>query len=35
MPLQAAQRELSEESGIEAKDWTYLGLVHPYTQIIE
>ncbi len=34
-PIQAAQRELSEESGIEWADWEYIGFIHPYTQTIQ
>lgn len=30
-PLPAAQRELREEIGIEAEEWTDLGLVDPFT----
>ena len=29
-PLQAAMRELLEETGLAADTWTPLGLVHPY-----
>jgi 8-oxo-dGTP pyrophosphatase MutT (NUDIX family) len=29
-PLHAARRELLEETGLTAKTWTSLGLVHPY-----
>ncbi len=34
-PLECAARELSEESGIEAKKWTFLGELHPYTNIVQ
>ena len=30
-PLAAAKRELKEELGIEAGEWTDLGMVHPFT----
>jgi ADP-ribose pyrophosphatase len=30
-PLDAAKRELQEELGIEAEDWTELGVVDPFT----
>src|SRR5580692_12443866 len=30
-PLDAAKRELQEELGIEAEDWTDLGVVDPFT----
>lgn len=33
-PLEAAQRELREESGIIAKDWIDLGAVNPFTTVI-
>ena len=33
-PLDAAKRELQEELGIIAKEWTELGLVNPYTAVI-
>lgn len=32
--LDAAKRELLEEAGVEAKDWTDLGYINPYTMII-
>ncbi len=32
--LQAAQRELKEETGFVAKKWTYLGVVDPFTSIL-
>jgi 8-oxo-dGTP pyrophosphatase MutT (NUDIX family) len=34
-PVQAAQRELREELGIEAKEWIELGQVDPLTSIID
>ncbi len=33
-PLAAAQRELAEEAGIAANDWTSLGIVHPLTTAV-
>jgi len=33
-PIEAAKRELMEELGIEAKNWTDLGLVNPFTTTI-
>ena len=33
--LQAAQRELKEEAGIEAEEWIDLGIVNPFTSIID
>ena len=33
-PATAARRELREELGIEAKDWVYLGFVHPLTSMV-
>lgn len=34
-PLQTAQRELKEELGIEAEQWTTLGMLNPFTTIID
>lgn len=34
-PLQAAQRELREELGLEAREWIDLGFVDPFTTIIK
>ena len=34
-PLAAAKRELLEELGITADDWTPLGVVHPFTNIVD
>ena len=34
-PLQAAKRELKEESGLEAEEWIDLGTVNPFTSIVE
>ena len=34
-PLDAAKRELKEESGIEAKEWVDLGKINPLTTIID
>jgi 8-oxo-dGTP pyrophosphatase MutT (NUDIX family) len=34
-PLAAARRELKEELGIEATDWTDLGVLHTLTSIVE
>jgi 8-oxo-dGTP pyrophosphatase MutT (NUDIX family) len=34
-PLQAARKELREETGITAKKWISLGKVHPLTMIIK
>jgi 8-oxo-dGTP pyrophosphatase MutT (NUDIX family) len=34
-PLAAARRELKEEVGIEAKEWSALGLVNPFTSIVK
>jgi len=33
-PLEAAKRELKEELGIEAQDWVDLGLMNPFTKVI-
>ncbi len=33
-PLDAAKRELKEELGIEAADWTDLGAMHPLTSMV-
>jgi len=33
-PLAAAQRELQEELGIEATEWTHLGFVDPFTSML-
>lgn len=33
-PLQAAKRELLEEAGIVAQEWTSLGMIHPFTTIV-
>ena len=33
-PIEAAKRELKEESGIEAKEWIDLGLVNPFTTVV-
>ncbi len=33
-PIEAAKRELKEELGIEAKEWIKLGLVNPFTKVI-
>ena len=33
-PLDAAKRELEEELGFQAGEWTYLGLVNPFTSVI-
>src|SRR5947207_15078559 len=33
-PLAAARRELKEELGIEAADWTDLGTVDPFTSMV-
>ena len=33
-PLEAAKRELSEETGIVAKEWIGLGTIHPFTSIV-
>jgi ADP-ribose pyrophosphatase len=33
-PLTGARRELREELGIEADEWTVLGLVHPFTSML-
>lgn len=33
-PLDAAKRELLEETGIEAKEWTDLGRVDPFTTVV-
>jgi ADP-ribose pyrophosphatase len=30
-PIESARRELREEAGLEAADWTSLGTVHPFT----
>lgn len=35
IPLQAAKRELKEESGIEAKEWVDLGRIDPFTSAID
>lgn len=32
--LDAAKRELEEEAGITAKEWTYLGFIDPFTSAI-
>lgn len=32
--LQAAKRELKEETGLIAKKWTYLGVVDPFTTVV-
>jgi 8-oxo-dGTP pyrophosphatase MutT (NUDIX family) len=34
-PLQTAKRELEEELGIVANEWTNLGLVNPFTSIVK
>lgn len=34
-PLETARRELSEELGFEAEEWTDFGFVNPFTTIIE
>ena len=34
-PLEAAKRELKEEMAISAKRWTDLGVVHPFTSMVE
>lgn len=34
-PIQAAQKELKEETGIEAKTWIDLGMIHPFTMFIK
>lgn len=34
-PLEAAKRELKEESGLEAEEWIDLGTVNPFTSIVE
>jgi 8-oxo-dGTP pyrophosphatase MutT (NUDIX family) len=33
--LDAAKRELKEETGIEAKEWTNLGVINPLTAVID
>ena len=33
-PLEAAKRELREELGIEAREWTNLGTVDPFTSVV-
>jgi 8-oxo-dGTP pyrophosphatase MutT (NUDIX family) len=33
-PLEAARRELKEETGLEARDWIDLGVVDPFTTLI-
>lgn len=33
-PLQTAKRELHEEAGIEAAEWTPLGSIHPFTTAV-
>jgi 8-oxo-dGTP pyrophosphatase MutT (NUDIX family) len=33
-PLEAAKRELKEETGLEAEEWVDLGVVDPFTTII-
>ena len=33
--LEAAKRELEEETGLTAKKWTYLGVVDPFTSVIK
>ncbi|MBU1045978.1 NUDIX hydrolase [Patescibacteria group bacterium] len=35
MPLRAAKRELKEETGIKAKKWTILGIVHPISGVVK
>jgi len=34
-PIETAKRELKEELGIEAEEWIDLGLVNPFTTIVE
>lgn len=34
-PLEAAKRELKEELGLEARDWIDLGVVDPFTTLID
>lgn len=34
-PLQAAQKELKEETGVHAKQWVDLGIIHPLTMFIK
>lgn len=34
-PLDAAKRELEEELGIRADEWINLGIVHPFTSVID
>jgi ADP-ribose pyrophosphatase len=33
-PLRAAQRELAEELGLDARDWTHLGVIDPFTSVV-
>lgn len=33
-PLDAAKRELREEAGVEADEWTNLGSIHPFTTAV-
>lgn len=33
-PLQAAKRELQEELGLEAEEWVDLGVVNPFTTVV-
>jgi ADP-ribose pyrophosphatase len=33
-PLEAARRELREEAGIEADEWTFLGSIHSFTTAV-
>ncbi|MEP6717408.1 MAG: NUDIX hydrolase [Terriglobia bacterium] len=33
-PLEAAQRELREEAGLEAREWTPMGRVDPFTSML-
>jgi ADP-ribose pyrophosphatase len=35
MPLEAAKRELLEELGITASEWTPLGVLNPFTTVIQ
>lgn len=34
-PLQTAKRELQEEVGLKAKSFTYLGVINPFTSVIQ
>jgi 8-oxo-dGTP pyrophosphatase MutT (NUDIX family) len=34
-PLEAARRELREEAGVEAEEWTSLGAIHPFTTAVK